>query len=51
VITAGQPASHRPGAAYAAFLWGIYHAAGVQRKLRNHLFPSGTESAGFAGLK
>jgi salicylate hydroxylase len=29
----------------------IYHAAGVQRELRNQLFQSGTESAGFAGLK
>lgn len=29
----------------------IYHASGVQRELRNQLFQSGTESAGFAGLK
>ncbi len=29
----------------------IYHAAGVTRELRNHLFQSGTESAGFAGLQ
>ena len=29
----------------------IYHAAGVQRELRNQMFQSGTESAGFAGLK
>ena len=29
----------------------IYHASGVQRELRNQLFQSGVESAGFAGLK
>ena len=29
----------------------IYHASGVQRELRNQLFQSGTESAGFTGLK
>jgi len=29
----------------------IYHAAGVQRELRNRLFQSGNESAGFAGLQ
>ena len=29
----------------------IYHASGVQRELRNQMFQSGTESAGFAGLK
>lgn len=29
----------------------IYHASGVTRELRNQLFQSGTESAGFAGLK
>ncbi|MDP3170318.1 MAG: 3-hydroxybenzoate 6-monooxygenase [Polaromonas sp.] len=29
----------------------IYHAAGVQRELRNQLFQSGKESAGFAGLQ
>jgi 3-hydroxybenzoate 6-monooxygenase len=29
----------------------IYHASGVQRELRNRMFQSGTESAGFAGLK
>ena len=29
----------------------IYHASGVQRELRNQLFQSGCESAGFAGLK
>jgi salicylate hydroxylase len=29
----------------------IYHAAGVQRELRNQMFQSGKESAGFAGLK
>jgi 3-hydroxybenzoate 6-monooxygenase len=35
----------------ARFYGDIYHAAGVQRELRNHMFQSGTESAGFAGLK
>ena len=29
----------------------IYHSSGVQRELRNQLFQSGVESAGFAGLK
>ncbi len=28
----------------------IYHAAGVQRELRNQMFQSGQESTGFAGL-
>jgi len=35
----------------ARFYGDIYHAAGVQRELRNVLFQSGRESAGFAGLK
>ena len=35
----------------ARFYGDIYHAAGVQRELRNQLFQSGQESAGFAGLK
>ena len=35
----------------ARFYGDIYHASGVQRELRNQLFQSGTESAGFAGLK
>ncbi len=35
----------------ARFYGDIYHASGVQRELRNRLFQSGTESAGFAGLK
>ena len=35
----------------ARFYGDIYHAAGVQRELRNQLFQSGAESAGFAGLK
>jgi salicylate hydroxylase len=35
----------------ARFYGDIYHAAGVQRELRNQLFQSGKESAGFAGLK
>ena len=35
----------------ARFYGDIYHAAGVQRELRNQLFQSGRESAGFAGLK
>ena len=35
----------------ARFYGDIYHAAGVQRELRNQLFQSSTESAGFAGLK
>jgi salicylate hydroxylase len=33
------------------FYGDIYHASGVTRGLRNRLFQSGTESAGFAGLK
>jgi salicylate hydroxylase len=33
------------------FYGDIYHASGVQRELRNQLFQSGAESAGFAGLK
>lgn len=35
----------------ARFYGDIYHAAGVQRELRNQLLQSGNESAGFAGLK
>ena len=35
----------------ARFYGDIYHAAGVQRELRNRMFQSGTDSAGFAGLK
>ena len=35
----------------ARFYGDIYHASGVQRELRNQLFQSGRESAGFAGLK
>jgi 2-polyprenyl-6-methoxyphenol hydroxylase-like FAD-dependent oxidoreductase len=35
----------------ARFYGDIYHASGVTRELRNHLFQSGEESAGFAGLK
>ncbi len=35
----------------ARFYGDIYHASGVMRELRNQLFQSGTESAGFAGLK
>jgi 3-hydroxybenzoate 6-monooxygenase len=35
----------------ARFYGDIYHAAGVQRELRNQLFQGGDESAGFAGLK
>jgi 3-hydroxybenzoate 6-monooxygenase len=35
----------------ARFYGDIYHAAGVQRELRNQLFQGGEESAGFAGLK
>jgi salicylate hydroxylase len=34
----------------ARFYGDIYHASGVQRELRNQLFRSGQESAGFAGL-
>jgi 3-hydroxybenzoate 6-monooxygenase len=35
----------------ARFYGDIYPASGVQRELRNQLFQSGKESAGFAGLK
>ncbi|TAG79001.1 MAG: 3-hydroxybenzoate 6-monooxygenase [Burkholderiales bacterium] len=35
----------------ARFYGDIYHASGVTRELRNQLFQSGKESAGFAGLK
>jgi 3-hydroxybenzoate 6-monooxygenase len=35
----------------ARFYGDIYHAAGVQRELRNRMFQSGKESAGFAGLQ
>ncbi|MGL4231969.1 MAG: 3-hydroxybenzoate 6-monooxygenase [Casimicrobium sp.] len=35
----------------ARFYGDIYHASGVTRELRNHLFQRGKESAGFAGLK
>jgi 3-hydroxybenzoate 6-monooxygenase len=35
----------------ARFYGDIYHAAGVQRELRNQLFQGGQEAAGFAGLK
>lgn len=35
----------------ARFYGDIYHAAGVARELRNRMFQSGQESAGFAGLK
>ena len=35
----------------ARFYGDIYHAAGVQRELRNQMFQSGMESAGFAGLQ
>jgi 3-hydroxybenzoate 6-monooxygenase len=35
----------------ARFYGDIYHATGVQRELRNQMFQSGRESAGFAGLK
>lgn len=35
----------------ARFYGDIYHAAGVQRELRNQMFQSGAESAGFAGLQ
>ena len=34
----------------ARFYGDIYHASGVQRELRNQMFQSGLESAGFAGL-
>jgi salicylate hydroxylase len=35
----------------ARFYGDIYHASGVTRELRNQMFQSGAESAGFAGLK
>ena len=35
----------------ARFYGDIYHASGVTRELRNRMFQSGKESAGFAGLK
>ena len=35
----------------ARFYGDIYHASGVTRELRNTMFRSGKESAGFAGLK
>lgn len=35
----------------ARFYGDIYHASGVTRELRNSMFQSGQESAGFAGLK
>lgn len=35
----------------ARFYGDIYHASGVARELRNRMFQSGEESAGFAGLK
>ena len=35
----------------ARFYGDIYHASGVQRELRNQMFQSETESAGFAGLQ
>ncbi|MBA3774736.1 MAG: 3-hydroxybenzoate 6-monooxygenase [Ramlibacter sp.] len=35
----------------ARFYGEIYHAAGVQRELRNQMFQNGAEAAGFAGLK
>jgi len=35
----------------ARFYGDIYHASGVTRELRNQMFQSGNESAGFAGLK
>jgi salicylate hydroxylase len=35
----------------ARFYGDIYHASGVTRELRNRMFQSGQESAGFAGLK
>ncbi len=34
----------------ARFYGDIYHASGVTRELRNQMFQSGTEAAGFAGL-
>jgi salicylate hydroxylase len=35
----------------ARFYGDIYHSAGIRRELRNQLFQSASESAGFAGLK
>jgi len=35
----------------ARFYGDIYHASGVTRELRNQMFQSGKESAGFTGLK
>ena len=35
----------------ARFYGDIYHVSDVQRKLRNQMFQSGYESAGFAGLQ
>jgi 3-hydroxybenzoate 6-monooxygenase len=35
----------------ARFYGDIYHASGVMRELRNQMFQSGKESAGFAGLQ
>ena len=35
----------------ARFYGDIYHASGVQRELRNQMFQSGIENAGFASLK
>ena len=35
----------------ARFYGDIYHASGVTREVRNRLFQSGTESAGFTGLQ
>ena len=35
----------------ARFYGDIYHASGVTRELRNQMFQSGQENAGFAGLK
>jgi 2-polyprenyl-6-methoxyphenol hydroxylase-like FAD-dependent oxidoreductase len=35
----------------ARFYGDVYHASGVARELRNRMFQSGEESAGFAGLK
>jgi salicylate hydroxylase len=35
----------------ARFYGDIYHASGVSRELRNRMFQSGEESAGFVGLK
>ena len=35
----------------ARFYGDTYHASGVKRELRNQMFQSGLETAGFAGLK